>query len=91
MVLSLIKNRINFIILINLTLFLSCYADETTSTIIPHQLPQTCRLNCTTPYGEKLGIATGKVIAYSNLEFGRQCPPYRNDQAADIMRTWRYH
>lgn len=44
--------------------FLSCYADEISSTIIPN-LPQACRLDCATPYGEKLGMTADEVVAYS--------------------------
>ena len=97
MVISLIKNRISFFLLINLTLFLSCYADEISSTIIPSQLPKACRFDCATPYGEKLGIATGEVIAYSNCN--AQCvvrePYYRKGtytgikwQCVEFARRW---
>lgn len=97
MLITLVKNRISFFLLINLALFLSCYADEISSTIIPSQLPQTCRLDCATPYGEKLGVATGEVIAYSNCN--AQClvrePYYQNGtytgikwQCVEFARRW---
>ena len=97
MVISLLKNQISFFLLINLTLFLSCYANETSSTQIPSQLPQACRLDCVTPYGKKLGIATGEVVAYSNCN--AQCvvqePYYQQGtytgikwQCVEFARRW---
>jgi glutathionylspermidine amidase/synthetase len=97
MVISLVNNKINFFLLINLTLSLSCYADETPSIRIPSQLPQACRLDCATPYGEKLGIAIGKVVAYSNCN--AQCvvqePYYQKGtytgikwQCVEFARRW---
>jgi glutathionylspermidine amidase/synthetase len=94
---SLIKDQISFFLLINLILSLSCYADETSSTRIPSQLPQACRLDCATPYGEKLGIATGEVVAYSNCN--AQCvvqePYYQKGtytgikwQCVEFARRW---
>lgn len=96
MVITWVKNRISFFLLVNLTLFLSCYADEISSTIIPN-LPQACRFDCATPYGEKLGMTIGEVVAYSNCN--AQClvrePYYQNGtytgikwQCVEFARRW---
>jgi hypothetical protein len=59
--------------------------------------PQACRIDCVTPYGKILGVATGNVVAYSNCQ--AQCvifEPNHQDgiytgikwQCVEFARRW---
>jgi glutathionylspermidine amidase/synthetase len=83
-----------FILLVDLSVVVKAKLVENSQQT---QLPQTCRADCVTPYGQILGVTSGNVVAYSNCK--NQCvifePHYQNGtytgikwQCVEFARRW---